>query len=626
MDVVNKSHKVSKATSRTSHVKLPTNSAARVYQFDSFLLDQLERRLLRDGNAVELRPKAFDLLSVLVERAGHLVTKEALLETVWPDAFVEEANLSVNITMLRRALGQRTGGQHYIETVRKLGYRFVAEVLEVNGESALKTPGRKQQTTLVVVQERKLASSRDYSSLAVLPFENETGDPGAEYLSDGLTESIINGFSHLEDFRVLGRNTVFRYKATTEDPQKIGEALGVSSLLTGRILRLDDQVIIRAAVIDVKNGWQIWGEQYHRKLSDVLAVQEEIAEEISAKLRLKLTADEKRRLTKRYTDNSAAYHFYLKGRYHTNRYAHKGLGLAIDYFRRAIEEDPIYALAYAGLSDAYYRLSNLYSPTTEAMPKAKLAAQRALEIDETLAEAHAALGSVLMFYDWDWAGARRELSRAIEVNPGCAFAHQRLAQYLNFMGSFAEALHEYEVALDLDPLSPAICLNVALEFFFMGDYEQAIRQAEKTLEIDPTYHPTHYLMGWVHKRRGDLSKALDSFERVMILDDSSLFLAALGHAYGLNGDDTRALTIVDQLEKRSKHQYVSSYCRALVYIGLDEKDLAFQWLERAFEERSEMIPWLKVGADCDSLRSDPRFYNLLYRCGLEPERAGDQPS
>jgi TolB-like protein/Flp pilus assembly protein TadD len=624
MDVVNKSHKVSKATSRTSQVKLPTNSAARVYQFDSFLLDQVERRLLRDGTAVELRPKAFDLLSVLVERAGHLVTKEALLEKVWPDAFVEEANLSVNITMLRRALGQRTGGQQYIKTVRKLGYRFVAEVLEVNGESALKTPGRKQQTTLVVVQEHKLASSRDYSSLAVLPFENESGEPGAEYLSDGLTESIINGFSHLEDFRVLGRNTVFRYKATTEDPQKIGEALGVSSLLTGRVLRLDDQVIVRAAVIDVKNGWQIWGEQYHRKLSDVLAVQEEIAEEISAKLRLKLTTDEKRRLTKRYTDNSAAYHFYLKGRYHLNKYAHKGLGLAIDCFRRAIEEDPIYALAYAGLSDGYYRLSNLYSPTTEAMPKAKLAAQRALEIDEALAEAHAALGSVLMFYDWDWAGARRELSRAIELNPGCAFAHQRLAQYLNFMGSFAEALHEYEVALDLDPLSPAICLNVALEFFFMGDYEQAIRQAEKTLEIDPTYHPTHYLMGWIHKRRGDFSKALDSFERVMILDDSSLFLAALGHAYGLNGDDTRALTIVDQLEKRSKHQYVSSYCRALVYIGLDEKDLAFQWLERAFEERSEMIPWLKVGADCDSLRSDPRLYNLLYRCGLEPERVGDQ--
>ena len=624
MDVVKKPYKVSKNTIRTSQITAPIQPVARVYQFESFVLDQAERRLIHGRTALELRPKAFDLLLVLVESAGHLVTKETLLEKVWPDAFVEEANLSVNITMLRRALSQRTGGQHYIETVRKLGYRFVAEVLEVCGESALKTLGRKQDTTPVVARERKLDLFQDYSSLAVLPFENESGDPDAEYLSDGLTESIINGFSHLEDFRVLGRNTVFRYKATTADPQKIGEALGVRSLLTGRILKLGDQVIIRAAVIDVRDGWQIWGEQYHRKLSDILVVQEEIAEEISAKLRLKLTADEKKRLTKRYTDSSAAYHFYLKGRYHSNKYAHKELDLAIDYFRRAIEEDPVYALAYAGLSDGYYRLSNLYSPTTEAMPKAKLAAQRALEIDETLAEAHVALGSVLMFYDWDWSGARRELSRAIELNPGCAFAHQRLAQYLNFMGSFAEALHQYEAALDLDPLSPSICLNIALEFFFMGEYERAIRQAEKTLQIDPTYHLTHYLLGWIHKRRGDLFKALDSFERVMILDDSSLYLAALGHAYGLIGDETRALTILDQLEKRSKHQYVSSYCRALVYMGLGEKDLTFQWLEKAFEERSEMIAWLKVGADCDSLRSDPRFYNLLYRCGLEPERAGNQ--
>lgn len=268
------------------------------------------------------------------------------------------------------------------------------------------------------------------------------------------------------------------------------------------------------------------------------------------------------------------------------------------------------------MSDSYYRLSNLYAPTAEAMPKAKAAAQKALEIDETLAEAHAALGSVLMFYDWDWPGARREFSRALELNPGSAIVHQRLAQYFNLTGSFAEALHEYELALYLDPLSSAIASSVALEFFLMGDYEEAIHQAEKSLEIDPTYHPTHYLLGWIHKRRGDLAKAVDSFERVTILDDSSLYLAALGHAYGFSGDRTKALTILDQLEKRSKHQYVSSYCKALVHIGLDEKDRAFQWLERAFEERSEMIPWLKIGADCDSLRSDQRFHNLLHRCGL----------
>ena len=615
MDVFKKSQKISKGTAKTLQVPAPPNRAARVYQFDSFLLDQAERVLLHCRTPVALPPKIFDVLSVLVENAGHLVTKTTLMEKIWPDAFVEEANLSVNIAILRKALGQSPGGQHYIETVRKRGYRFLARVLEVESESALKVLRKEQE--IRAIPESTLVLSQDFNSLAVLPFVNESGEPDAEYLSDGLTESIINSFSHLPDFRVLARNTVFRYKAKSADPQKIGQELGVRSVLTGRILRLSDRVIIRAEVVDVKEGWQIWGEQYHRKLSDMLVVQEEIAQEISTKLRLKLTADERKRLTTHYTDNAAAYHFYLKGRYYWNEYAHKGLGRAIEYFRQAIQEDPLYALAYAGLSDSYYRLSNLYLPTTEAMPRAKLAAQRALEIDETLAEAHAALGLVLMFYDWDWAGAKRECSRAIELNPGCAIAHQRLAQSFNLEGNFAEAMQEYKVAFDLDPLSPSISLSVALEFFLMGHYEQAIQQAEKTLQIDPTYHPTHYLLGWIHKRRGDFSKALDSFERVTILDDSSLYFAALGHAYGLNGDQTKALTILDQLEKRSKSQYVSSYCRAVVYMGLGEKDLAFQWLERAFEERSEMIPWLRIGAESDSLRADPRFHDLLRRCGFK---------
>ena len=616
MDVLKKPQKICKGPPRTLQTPTVANPAARVYRFDSFVLDQTERILIRGKTPVALPPKVFDVLSALVESAGHLVTKATLMEKVWPDTFVEEANVSINIATLRKYLGESASGQVYIETVRKRGYRFVAKVQEVESESALKIL-RHEQGTLVTPWESKFGLPQGFSSLAVLPFENESGAPDAEYLADGLTESIINSFSHLEDFRVLGRNTVFRYKAKAKDPRRVGQELGIRSVVTGRILRLDDRVIIRAEMIDVEEGWQIWGEQYHRTLSDLLMVQEEIAKEISTSLRLKLTADEKRRLTKRYTENSAAYHFYLKGRYHWNKYAHKGLGAAIEYFRKAIEEDPLYASAYAGLSDSYYRLSNLYSPTTEAMPKAKLAAQRALEIDETLPEAHAALGMVLMFYDWDWQSAKREFLRAIELNPGCAIAHQRLAQYFNLISNFGEAMHEYAVALDLDPLSPSICSSVALEFFLMGDYEQAIQQAEQSLEIDPNHPPTHYLLGWVHKRRGDLSKALDNFERVTILDDSSLYLAALGHAYGLNGKQAKALNVLDQLEKRSKHQHISAYCRALVYVGLGEKDLAFQWLERAFEERSEMIPWIKVGADCDSLRSDPRFHHLLRRCGLE---------
>ena len=592
--------------------------AARVYQFDSFVLDQAERVLLRGGQPVALTAKVFDVLSVLVESAGHVVTKATLLEKIWPDAFVEEANLTVNVAVLRKILRQNAGGKQYIETVPKQGYRFVAKVLEVKGERALQRV--EQEIALTVQQESALNSFQAFSSLAVLPFDNESGDPDTEYLADGLTESIINSLSHVEDFRVLARNTVFRYKPKSADPQRIGEELGVRSLLTGRILRLGDRVIIRATAIDVQEGWQIWGEQYHRTLSDMLVVQEEIAKEISAKLKLKLTADEKRRLTKRYTDNPAAYHFYLKGRYHWNKYAHKDLGKAIGYFRSAIEEDPVYALAYAGLSDSYCRLSNLYSPATEAMPKAKSAAHRALEIDETLAEAHAALGSALMFYDWDWPAAKREFLRAIELNPGYAIAHQRLAQYFNLAGCFAEAMHEYQIALDLDPLSPSISSSAALEFFLLGDYEQAIEQAEKTLAIDPNYPPTYYLVGWIHKRSGELAKAVDTFERVTMLDDSSLYLAALAHAYGLNGDHTKAVAILDQLEERAKHQYVSPYSRALIYIGLGENDLAFQWLDKAFEERSEMIPYLRIGVDCDSLRADPRFHDLLRRCGLEIER------
>jgi TolB-like protein/Flp pilus assembly protein TadD len=620
MDVFKKRQKICKGTPSALRAPDLANPPARVYQFDSFLLDQTERLLLCGRTPVALPPKVFDVLSVLIESAGHLVTKETLLEKVWPDTFVEEANVSINIATLRKILGESAGGQSYIETVRKRGYRFVANVLELEGESALNVLRHEPETVLAGPQESKLGLSQGFSSLAVLPFENESGDPDAEYLADGITESIINSFSHLEDFRVIGRNTVFRYKVKSADPQKIGEELGVGSLLTGRILRLGDQVIIRTEVVDVKGGWQIWGEQYHRTLADLLVVQDEIAKEISTTLRLKLTADEKRRLTKRYTDNSAAYHLYLKGRYHWNKYAHKGLGTAIEYFRKAIAEDPLYASAYAGLSDSYYRLSNLYSPSTEAMPKAKLAAQTAVEIDDSLPEGHAALGSVLMFYDWDWQGAKREFSRAIELNPGCAIAHQRLAQYFNVVSNFVAAMDEYVFALNLDPLSPSICSSVALEFFLMGDHEQAIQQAEKSLEIDPNHPPTHYLLGWIHKRRGDLSKARDSFERVTILDDSSLYLAALGHAYGLNGEQTKAWNVLDQLEKRSKYQYVSSYCRALVYVGLGEKDLAFDWLERAFDERSEMIPWLNVVGECDSIRSDPRFHDLLRRCGLETER------
>jgi len=618
MEVPKNSQKTSKRNLKDPSATPDPGVEASVYEFGAFVLDEKERLLTRNGTAIPLTPKVFDILLLLVQNSGSLVSKDALLKKIWPDAFVDESNLNVNVATLRKALGERRTEPQYIETLPKLGYRFVAKVVR-RGANGNPSHGAATRPAFKRAEASPDESDiKTFNSLAVLPFNNGSEDPNAEYLSDGLTESIINSLSHLKSLRVIGRNTIYRYKGKEVDPQKVGEELGVGSVLTGRILQLGDRLIIRAEVMDVEGGWQIWGEQYHRKMADILAIQEEIAKEISEKLSLKLTVDERRWLTKRYTDNSAAYHLYLKGRYHWNKYGHEGLGRAIEYFTRAIEEDPVYALAYAGLADSYYRLSNFYLPTREAMPKAKLAAKKALEIDETLAEAHAALGLICLFYDWDWMTAEQELSRAIELNPGYAIAHQRMAVFFNLRGRLEDAMHELQLAADLDPLSLQISQSVAFQFFLRGDYEQAIRLLEKNLEMNAGYHPSHYLLGWVYKRTGDLAKAIECFEKARSLDDSPIFIAALSYAYGLTGDHTRALAFMDQLEEESKRQYVSAYARALGYIGLDQRDQVFAWLEKAFEERSEMLLWLDLGAEYDSLRTDARFLDLRRRVGLHP--------
>lgn len=613
MEVPKKSQKTSKRKPKDLSAKPEVDLQTPVYEFGAFLLNERERLLTRNGNAVPLTPKVFEILLLLVQNRGSLVSKDLLLNKIWPDAFVEEANLNVNVAMLRKALGEHPGEDQFIETIPKRGYRFVANVVKREDDCDLL-----DRAAITSKSRRAEPEVNIFNSLAVLPFDNESENPNAEYLSDGLTESIINSLSRLKNLRVINRNTIFRYKDSDIDPQQIGEELHVRSVLTGRILQLGNRLIIRVEVMDVLEGWQIWGEQYHRKMSDILAVQEEIAEEISWRLKLKLTVDEKHQLTKRHTDNSEAYHLYLKGRYHWNKYAHEGLGKAIEYFTRAIDEDPTYALAYAGLADSYYRLSNFYLPTQEAMPKAKLAAKKALELDETLAEAHAALGLVYLFYDWDWIAAEQEFSRAIELNPGYAIAHQRMAVYFNLQGRFDEAMHELQLAIDLDPLSLQISQSVAVQFFLQGNYEEAIKQSGKTLEMNAGYHPTLYLLGWVYKRRGEMAKMIEYFERVRSMDDSPVFIAALSYAYGLTGDHAKALALFDELEKQAKLCDVSSYAKALVYIGLDQKDQAFAWLEKAFEERSEMLPWLDIGAEYDSLRADPRFLDLRRRVGLSP--------
>jgi TolB-like protein/Flp pilus assembly protein TadD len=589
---------------------------SRVYEFGAFRLDVTEGVLFHRADRLSLTQKELDTLLVLVQNPGRLVRRDELMANVWSDACVEPANLTQNIFVLRKILAQYEPNVHFIETASKRGYRFVAPVHELQADRAglavAKNLNRNSKGAAGIRAD-------EFKSLAVLPFANGTADPNAEYLSDGLTESIINSVSQLQNLRVVARNTVFRYKSKEVDPQKVGSELGVCSVLTGRILQLGDRLIIRAELIDVLNGWQIWGEQYQRKLSDILVVQEEISEEISLALKRTLTGDDKKRLTKRYTENVEAYHFYLKGRYHWNKFDQRSLSKAVDYFVQAIEIDPTYALAYAGLADSYYRLSNVYAPTREAMPKAKAAAIKALEIDETLSEAHAALGLVKLFYEWDWSGAEEEFVRAIEINPNYALAHQRFGLYFNLLGRSHEAMRELELALTMDPLSPQIYWSFALTFFLARDHEQAFKEVQKTLELDGSYQPALYLLGRVHGELGQLSKAITVFENLLGLNDGPMFRAALGHAYARAGMAQEAREVINDLEDQSKQRYVSAYNKAAIQLALGDKNQAFSSLEQAYQQRCEMMTWLKVDPAFDTVRTDLRFANLLRRVGLDRE-------
>jgi TolB-like protein/Tfp pilus assembly protein PilF len=616
MGVLKKAQKISKKNPTKGKPQATSKSAPRVFQFGSFCLDETDRVLFDDGKLVSLTPKAFDLLLVLVGNAGHLVTKDRLLKEVWPDAFVEEANLSVTIATLRKALRDRADEDQKIETVSKHGYRFVAKLVEVERKPPLRVEA---QEPIASLSGHRGLHHPVANSLAVLPFDNESANPDAEYLSDGLTESIINRIAQLRGLKVVPRNAVFRFKAKNVDPRQVGQQLGVASVLSGRILQLGESLIVRTELIDVRNGWQIWGEQYHGNLSDILAVQEEISAAISGKLRVKLTREEKERWGRRYTEDAEAFRLYLKGRYYWNKYTETGLRKAIDYFEQAIEIDPTYAVAYAGLADSYYRLSNIYESTSEAMPKARAAATRALQIDQTLSEGHASLGLVKLFYEWDWSGAAVAFSRAIESDTKNALAHQRFALYFNLLGRTDEALRQIRLAAALDPLSSQINSGFAVTFFLAREYQRAMEEVRKTLEMDGTYEPALFLLGRIYEQRGQHPESIAAFEKALALNDAPMFRAGLGRALALAGQRKSALKVLNDLEGQSGQRYVSGYNKAVIHLALGDQDRAFSCLEQAYDERCEMMTWVKVDPHFDQIRADPRFANLLHRVGLDRE-------
>jgi serine/threonine-protein kinase len=456
---------------------------------------------------------------------------------------------------------------------------------------------------------------RQIDSVAVLPFINSSGDPNSEYLSDGISESITDSLSQLPNLQVTARSTAFRYKGKAIDPVVVGGELRVRGIVTGQLMQRGDTLIIRVSLTDVKRGTQIWGEQYNRKLSDALAVQQEMAQEISNKLRMKLSGEEKKLLTRRTADSNEAFQLYLKGRYYRNKYTEEAIRKSIGFFNHAIEIDPTYALAHAGLADAYYGLSNLYMAPRDAMPRARAAARQALALDDSLPQAHTELALVLVWFDWSFREGEHEFLRAIDLNPGDADTHRLYADFLTATGRFDRALEEKKRAEQLDPLSVPATYEVARTLFFAGRLDDADEQAKRALELDEHLPQAYYLRAWVAVTRGRNPEALSLSGQALALSRAPQFVALWGYINARSGNRDAAQKAIAEIEARPN--YASQLLIARVYAGLGDRDEAIRRLQQAYNDRSESIVWLSVDPTLASLRDDPRFKALVSRVGVD---------
>src|SRR5712692_4741255 len=473
---------------------------------------------------------------------------------------------------------------------------------------------------LITVGEFYFGNTRGrINSVAVLPFVNSSGDPNTEYLSDGITESLINSLSQLPNLKIKSWDSVFRYKGRETDAKLVGRQLGVRAIFKARLTQRGDTLAISAELIDVQNDTHIWGQQYNRKITDILALQDEIVKEITATLRLRLTGEAEKRLAKRYTANPEAYQDYLKGRYWWNKRTKEGLNKGIEYLQQAVAKDPTYALAYDGLADCYSLLAYYgFVDSKEGYPRAREAALKALEIDDSLAEAHTSLVFVKTFYDWDWSGAERESQRAIELNPRYATAHQWYGDALIQMGRLQEAIAEEKRAVELDPFSLVINRDLGDALYLARQYDQAIEQYRRTLELDPNFITVHGGLGAAYLHKSLYKEGIAEFEKELAISPHSAYaLAGLGYANAVTGRRAEAQKLLDQLNQLSKQEYVPAVFRAQIYAGLGEKDQAFEWLEKSYEDRSiANLAEIKVDPQFDPLRSDPRFQDLLRRMKL----------
>jgi serine/threonine-protein kinase len=479
---------------------------------------------------------------------------------------------------------------------------------------------------LVVIAVVFFASLRpSINSVAILPFVNDSKDPNVEYLSDGITESIINSLSQLPNLTVMSRNAVFRFKGSNLDPVEAGRNLNVGAVLTGRLVKRDDRFVIKAELIKVADGSQLWGDEYNSSLADIFSVQEEVSKKISQNLRLRLTGQDEEKLAKRYTHDAEAYQLYLKGRYFWNRRNEEGFRNGIEYFKRAEEKDPTFALAFSGLADSYALLCDIgvVRPVDE-MPKAKAAAQKAVDADPALAEAYTSRAFVRLAYDWDWLGAQSDFQQAIRLNPKYPTAHQWYASYLMQMGKFSLAKAEIEEAHNLDPLSPIISANSGLYSYYEHNYDDAIAKYKVTLQSDPDFWVARHYLALAYVQKGMHQEAIAELRKLIkappagpipdeVVEAESEASSSLGFAYGMAGKKAEAQAILNQIDTLSKRRYVSPLYFAIVYAGLKDNDKAIEYLNKAFEARHPGLVLIRIEPMFDGLRNDERYQALIKR-------------
>ena len=641
---------------------MPTDQPSRTaFSFGPFRLDARDLVLRRGDAEIPLTRKAVETLLVLVENAGHVMGKEALLDRVWPGTFVNESTLAQNILTLRKALGKQANGEDYIGTLPKRGYRFEAPVTE-NGlvdttarpvGLAPGPPGSSQAAPfsrhavlyalvavtvviaisgLYLVRARLMPAAGNIAptkihSIAVLSLTNLSGDPSQDYLADGITEAITTDLAKFHSLRVVSRTSAMQYNGRKKPLPEIARELHVDAIVEGGMMRSGAHMRVTAQLTRAANDEQIWAESYEREVRDLLALQNDVARDIAEHVQAQITTQDRERLSITRPLDPRAHEEYLKGRFFWNKRTENGYLDAIDHFLRAIQIDPQYPEPYAGLADAYALLGSLGGasiPRREAMNNARSIARKALELDPTIAEAHTSVAFVLMHYDWDFAAAEQEYLRAIDLNPNYATAHQWYAANLAATGRTDAALAELRHAQELDPLSLIISADIGEHLGWARRYEDAAAQLQSTLRMDPNFLLAHLDLASVFIYQQKYPEAVDQARKALELAPSSLWAeCVLGAAYAGDGQRAKAQKVMERIQ-RFPHSKEAALHLAIIATGLGDKDAAFHWLQVARDQRSGSLIMMKITPYWDPLCSDPRFASLVHDVGLDSTSNSDK--